>query len=953
MTQDKTYHEAEERIEEARRDGTRGLDLSGLQLTALPASLGRLKRLQWLRLDSNQLTMLPAWLGQFTQLQDLRVNNNELAALPASLCHLTLLQILDLGNNKLAAPPEWLGQLTQLRRLCINNNQVTVLPTSLGQLTQLQEVRLDNNQLTTLPEWLGQLTQLQTLYLNDNQLAALPESLGQLMQLQTLYLNDNQLVALPKSLGQLTQLQRLDLDNNQLTALPASLGQLIQLECLRLDNNQLTELPQELAQLSELTGLFLHGNPALGLPPEFLGPDWEVVMDRNVKPGAPQSILDYYFRTRMEPTRRLNEAKMLIVGQGGVGKTSLVHYLTKNERCDQKELPTEGINIADWPVNGRKVVGNRLEQVNVHIWDFGGQEIMHATHQFFLTRRSLYLLVIDARSGEQESNLHYWLKIIGSYGGDAPVLVVINKCDQHPHELNETALKRDYPNLQGFVQTSCATGRGIAELRCKIEEQIHRLPNVFDELPLSYFQVKEELAQAAAEKNYVPIGEYQDICNRLKVNRQEDQAQLIRFLHDLGVVLNFQDPDDPYCLNDPFVLNPEWVTEGVYAIVNDKGLKAQKDGVLTHEKLTALLNALPGYPEEHHHFIVRKMIQFELAYDLGGPKGSGPRWLIPELLDPNEPPSMQWQQDESLNFQYAYPVLPAGVICRFIVRMHHHVQREKSWRSGTVLEIDGNRLLVRGDIKKNKVFIAVQGDKKPRREHLAIVRDAFRYIHSTIPELKPKEEVPLPDKPEIAVSYDHLLKLEERGRQEFDPEGADRAYEVKDLLNGVDSALYRQRRRQNKAKERERTGKKHVFVSYCHDNREEVLRLVEELEDAGEPVWWDEDILGGHDWKEAIRAAMENAYAVVLCLSPELTEDRYRSGVYPEIRDAIKIFRQYGPGHAFIFPVKLGDCSIPRIEIDDTRMMDRLQSIDLYPEKKRAAGAAKLLRSLQDAPGRS
>ncbi len=81
--------------------------------------------------------------------------------------------------------------------------------------------------------------------------------------------------------------------------------------------------------------------------------------------------------------------------------------------------------------------------------------------------------------------------------------------------------------------------------------------------------------------------------------------------------------------------------------------------------------------------------------------------------------------------------------------------------------------------------------------------------------------------------------------------------------------------------------------------------------------------------------------------------ERYRSGVYPEIRDAIEIFRQYGPGQAFIYPVKLSECRVPAIEIDDTRTLGRLQSIDLYPESKRAAGVRKLLMSLADAPGRS
>jgi internalin A len=185
---------------------------------------------------------------------------------------------------------------------------------------------------------------------------------------------------------------------------------------------------------------------------------------------------------------------------------------------------------------------------------------MHATHQFFLTRRSLYLLVIDARAGEKESNIHYWLKIIQSYGGDSPVLVVVNKCDQHPHELNETRLMRDYPNIRGFAQASCSSGQGIQKLRREIGKHLRRLPHVFDELPESYFKVKARLEQVAAEDNYIPIEKYRAICRRHGVKKPESQDRLIRFLHDLGVVLNFQDPDDPYGQNDPFVLNPEWVT---------------------------------------------------------------------------------------------------------------------------------------------------------------------------------------------------------------------------------------------------------------------------------------------------------------------------------------------------------------------------------------------------------
>ena len=70
---------------------------------------------------------------------------------------------------------------------------------------------------------------------------------------------------------------------------------------------------------------------------------------------------------------------------------------------------------------------------------------------------------------------------------------------------------------------------------------------------------KEKAEKVAKEKNYIPIEDYREICGRHKVTETESQDQLIRFLHDLGVVLNFQDPEDAYGQNDPFVLNPEFV----------------------------------------------------------------------------------------------------------------------------------------------------------------------------------------------------------------------------------------------------------------------------------------------------------------------------------------------------------------------------------------------------------
>ena len=142
---------------------------------------------------------------------------------------------------------------------------------------------------------------------------------------------------------------------------------------------------------------------------------------------------------------------------------------------------------------------------------------------------------------------------------------------------------------------------------------------------------------------------------------------------------------------------------------------------------------------------------------------------------------------------------------------------------------------------------------------------------------------------------------------------------------------------------------KHVFLSYCHENTNEVAALRQDLITAGEAIWWAPDIMPGSDWQQEIRQAMEHSYAVVLCLSIE-TQDRIRSGIYPEIRDAIAAYREYVPGSIFLLPVRLSDCEIPPINIDATRTLRNLQYVDLFPTPVRPDGLVRLIKAIRSAP---
>ena len=178
------------------------------------------------------------------------------------------------------------------------------------------------------------------------------------------------------------------------------------------------------------------------------------------------------------------------------------------------------------------------------------------------------------------------------------------------------------------------------------------------------------------------------------------------------------------------------------------------------------------------------MRKFELCFDFEG--YANRTFLIPDLLQKNEPDTGDWS--DSLAFEYHYDVLPGSVISRFIVRMRTYVSKNTYWRNGVVLlsEDKKNRALVRADSEEKKIYIRVTGKDKTRRRFLEIIRSDFHKIHETIPEIRARQKVPLPNYPDIVVDYAHLVNLELLGKGTFVPEGLLEEISVRELLDGID-----------------------------------------------------------------------------------------------------------------------------------------------------------------------
>ncbi len=609
--------------------------------------------------------------------------------------------------------------------------------------------------------------------LSRNNLTTIPSQIKHLTKMIKFTFSDNQLAEFPNEVLMMRELETLMLDNNQIKTLPNGINQLTNLKMLSLENNQITSLPLEIRQLTRLIYLRLEGNP-LPIPPEILK-----------KTTDPRAILDYYFSHNK---KSLNEAKVIIIGEAGGGKTSLVQQILHGT-FDKNQTKTEGISISRWNLKEQKKwktkskISKGNPQIQLNIWDFGGQEIMHATHQFFLTKRSLYLLVLDARLTQEENRVEYWLKIIQSFGGESPVLIVGNKIDQHPLDIDRTGLQKKYPNIVGILETSAATGAGIEELKAAITEQVNNLPHVRDLLPETWFTVKTKLEGLGRESNFITHDKYLELCAENEVSDETSQRTLIGFLHDLGVVLHFQ--DDPR-LEALGILNPQWVTNGVYKILNSHTL-FQNKGVLTTSMLDEILN-LPEYPRGKRLFIVDMMKKFELCYDIESDK----TFLVPDLLPKDEPAELKFNGVPA--FEYAYPVLPSSVITRFIVRMNQKIDDGLVWRTGVVLKIGENKAMVKADIEDRKITIAIDGLEHTRRDALSAIRYQLDEIHGSIKGLNPEKRVPIRNAPDAEpLEYETLLMLEREGQEEYLVRDGKRLVKVnvREILSGIESEAQR------------------------------------------------------------------------------------------------------------------------------------------------------------------
>jgi internalin A len=774
-----------ERIERAVAQGLNGsLDLSGMGLTALPPEFSRLQQLRSLDLSYNNINYFSELSCHEDSLVYLNLKNNSIKVIPSQVFQLRNLEDLNLSSNNISRIPDEINQLIYLRRLNFDNNKISDISTLTDNFENLMDLYLNHNRIRKIPDTICELYSLINFQMGHNEISSIPNSIEKLTNLVVLSLNNNQITFIPRSVNKLVNLRELHLNGNQITTIPDQLGTLSGLVVLSLNENSINTIPDSIIKMSALKRLILDDKIS-GILPEVIRKGWG--RDESCD-GNPQAVFSYLKATQRDrDTRPINELKVLLVGEGKVGKTSLLKRLTK-QPFDDHELKTPGITIKQWPFSTQTV------PVRLNFWDFGGQRVMQTMHKFFLTKRSLYLLVLDNRKNEQQNRIENWLDLIGIYGPDSPVIIIGNCADEHSLDIKERTLKKKYPQIKAFVEVSCKTDHGLNRLRQVIRDQIDEMPLVSTQFPKKWFDIKTQLEGMQSNKiDFISYEKYQDYCQVAEITKLEDQKTLIALLHDLGVIINFQD-DLHLRLNETNVLNPEWVTSGIYDILNNADL-VKKKGVLNFQDLPMILKQIDRYPDDgKRRYLMSLLEKFELCFKLD--ENNSECYLIMDHLDPDEP-DVDVYEDADIHFQYRYDVLPSSIILSFIGRNHTMTYKKAYWRSGAVLNQDLCRALVRSDEEDRVISIKVTGNRS--HSLLSIIRADFKKIHATIPSLTVYENLVVQEIEngqltgrEVPVDYNYLCDLDRQGISEAPLPNLKGKFNIIKLLEGIENREQRQ-----------------------------------------------------------------------------------------------------------------------------------------------------------------
>lgn len=697
-------------------------------LQSLVDDLIRLKRLITLRLSGDKIYDINP-LRKLKHLKTLYLNNNYINDIQP-ISGLKKLVELDLTNNNIDKLNN-IKSLISLEKLFLSKNNIENISELQG-MTHLNALVMHDNRINDIAP-VSTLVNLKGLGLINNRISDLM-ALKNLKLLSEVGLEGN-LIDNISPLSDLTQLIKVNLSNNLIRDI-SSLKGLVNLSALNLSINYIEYLPEWICDFKmkitfdkedhEINTLNVFGNP-------IKNPPIEIIVQ------GKEAIKRYFEQVEKEGIDYLYETKLILVGEGSAGKTSLQARLM-NELADlpKQENRTRGIKIENWTFKKEGEINHIA-----HIWDFGGQDVYYPVHRFFLTENSVFVLLASTR--QTHHNFDYWIPTIYQFGGSSPIILgqTCHDGNKAPwnylgyyvgsHIFNIIKTK-----VLPYYELNLPNGnQGLGDIKQAIVEQLMSLPHYGKGVPKSWVTVRELLQKEVEKKACISFEGFINLCKETNPVAFKDFqviSDLAKFLHSIGVILWYSENEE---LKDWVILQPEWAMNAVYKIIDDE--KIMGNNGIIHIKDFERLWHDDCYFEKYK--ILKKMLEeFKIAFPKKFPKGD---YLIPARLL-TMPAEARWQAKATyLRLEYTYDFMPRGMVNQLTAELSRFILDDRQvWNNAVRLESEDKsaQCHIEEDFYFRKISILATG--KDARGLIIRVMEALKDIADGYKGVKANIKVP-------------------------------------------------------------------------------------------------------------------------------------------------------------------------------------------------------------------
>ena len=183
----------------------------------------------------------------------------------------------------------------------------------------------------------------------------------------------------------------------------------------------------------------------------------------------------------MEDVEDIKVCKVVLLGESGVGKTSIItRYI--NDTFEENTMSTTGASYG-----GKTLTLNNGKTIKLEIWDTAGQEKYRALAKIFYKDAGIAVLVYDITRRESfEEIKKYWFNQIKEHGAKGVIIGIAgNKHDLFDREEVKTNEGENFAKEIDavFKVTSASSSDGIEELFRELANKYYGVDNVSNSSP--------------------------------------------------------------------------------------------------------------------------------------------------------------------------------------------------------------------------------------------------------------------------------------------------------------------------------------------------------------------------------------------------------------------------------------------------------------------------------------